>query len=180
MLCFQLGPLIPLRILKCVSAIYLQALDFLSSLLITISITGDGCAEQILAARMPSQEFLRPPPPWREVFRPSGSQLHTRYLLLLLLLLLNPFKFQEISWKFESSPPHLISARSFRGKFSPSPVFVFMLCLLESCALFAVWFTNDTAMIFSVAVHAGDRLSSTCREVCCEEVNSSSPQSFSA
>ena len=54
MLCFQLGPLIPLRIFKCVSTIYLQALDFLSSLLITISITGDGCAEQILAARMPS------------------------------------------------------------------------------------------------------------------------------
>jgi hypothetical protein len=55
-----------------------------------------------------------------------------------------------------------------------------MLCLLESCALFAVWFTNDTAMIFSVAVHAGDRRSSTRQWFVAEEVNSSPPQSFSA
>ena len=50
-----------------------------------------------------------------------------------------------------------MSARFCRGKFSPSPMFICMRCLLESCALFAVWFTNDDSKIFSAAVHAGNR-----------------------
>ena len=97
------------------------------------------------------------PPPLEGDFPTVWIIVTYTLFVIIIIIIIKAIQIQEISWQFEISTPRLMSARFCRGKFSPSPVFICMLCLLESCALFAVWFTNDDSKIFSAAVHAGNR-----------------------